>query len=417
MKLVTKISLLATVILAITDLSYASEVDIDYELKQVVMVSRHGLRAPLTEGADGLINATPYKWQQWDTTGGFLTAKGAALEVYMGHYFNDWFVQHKLIEKNTCPTQQEYYIYTNVVPRTIATGQFFTTGAFPGCDNIKYNHLDNLQDNDPIFFQEIKNNSKEYVENATTEIQSYINSLNLAPSYNKLEQVINYKNSKDCQVDKQCNFRLAPNVVKLDLGKEIEIDGPLHNAFYMVDAFMLQNYEGFAHNQVAWGNIKSEQDWISLAKLRNAYIDAAYLQPLIVNNTIKPMLSHLNKLLPEKQSDQQSKITVLVGHDTTVGPIIRAMGFNDYTLPNQYEKTPIGGKIVFQRWHDNKNNRDLLKVEYVYQSNMQLRNLEPLTIENPPQRVTLSLKGCPIDKNGFCPWTDFKKIMSNLVKE
>lgn len=415
MKLVTKISVLATVILALTDISYAATPADNYELKQVVIVSRHGLRAPLTEGADALINATPYQWQKWDTNGGFLTAKGGALEVYMGHYFNDWFVQNKLVKENTCPTPEDYYIYSNIVPRTIATGQFFTTGAFPGCDNIKYNHLADLQGKDTLFFQEIKDNSEEYVTNATNEIQSYIKSQDLTAAYAKLEEVINFKDSKDCKVDQHCDFSAAPNVVKLELGKEAEIDGPLHNAFFMVDAFMLQNYEGFPENQVAWGNIKSEADWRSLAKLRNAYIDAAYLQPMVVNNTIKPMLAHLNTLLPEQQSTQQAKITVLVGHDTTVGPIIRALGFNDYTLPNQYEKTPIGGKIVFQRWHDNSTNQDLLKVEYVYQSNEQLRNLEKLTLDNPPQRVTLSLKDCKVDQNGFCSWSDFKKLMANLV--
>ncbi|WP_392563801.1 bifunctional glucose-1-phosphatase/inositol phosphatase [Orbus wheelerorum] len=416
MKLVKKISLLATTILAITDLSYAAVPETQYELKQVVIVSRHGLRAPLTEGADLLINATPYKWPKWDTTGGFLTAKGGALETYMGHYFNDWFAQHNLVQKNTCPTNEQYYIYTNIVPRTIATGQFFTVGAFPGCDKIKYHHLADLAGQDPIFFQKINDNSKEYVTKAVAEIESFINDQNLASSYAKLEEVIDYKNSHDCKVDKQCSLAKLPNKVNLIYGEESSIDGPIHTAFWMVDAFMLQDYEGFPTSQVAWGRIKSDKDWITLAKIRNAYIDAAYLQPMVVNQTIKPMLSHLNTLMPLQQSSDQAKITVLVGHDTTVGPIIRAMGFEDYNLPGQYEKTPIGGKIVFQRWNDKTTGKDLLKVEYVYQSTKQLRNLEKLTLDNPPQRVTLSLNGCQIDANGFCPWVDFKKVLNNLVK-
>ncbi|WP_392561999.1 bifunctional glucose-1-phosphatase/inositol phosphatase [Orbus sturtevantii] len=415
MKLVKKISLLATAMLAISDLSYAAEPNTDYELKQVVIVSRHGLRAPLTEGADSLINATPYKWQKWDSTGGFLTAKGGALEVYMGHYFNDWLVQNGMLQKNTCPTDEQYYAYSNIVPRTIATGQFFTTGAFPGCDKIKYHHLADLDGKDPIFFQSINDTSKEYVTKVVAEIEDFIDQQNLASSYAKLQEVIDYKNSYDCKVDKKCELAKQPNTVVLEHGKESSIDGPLHLAFWMVDAFMLQDYEGFPAGQVAWGRIKSDQDWVTLAKLRNAYIDAAYLQPTLVNRTIKPMLAHLNQIMPDQQSTEQAKITLLVGHDTTVGPIIRAMGFNDYTLPEQYEKTPIGGKIVFQRWHNKKSDQDLLKVEYVYQSTKQLRNLEKLTLASPPQRVTLSLKDCQIDANGFCAWSDFKKVMNNLV--
>lgn len=50
------------------------------------------------------------------------------------------------------------------------------------------------------------------------------------------------------------------------------------------------------------------------------------------------------------------------------------------------ERTPIGGKLLFQRWHDSAGNRDLMKIEYVYQSTEQLRNADALTLQAPPQR-------------------------------
>ena len=53
----------------------------------------------------------------------------------------------------------------------------------------------------------------------------------------------------------------------------------------------------------------------------------------------------------------------------------------------------------------------MLKIEYVYQSTEQLRKATPLTLQTPPQRVTLALKGCPIDKDGFCARSDFEKTM------
>ena len=71
---------------------------------------------------------------------------------------------------------------------------------------------------------------------------------------------------------------------------------------------------------------------------------------------------------------------------------------------------------MFQRWHDGKGDRDLLKIEYVYQSTEQLRNAEPLTLSTPPQRVTLALEGCPVDKDGFCAWSDFEKTMKDVLQ-
>ena len=110
------------------------------------------------------------------------------------------------------------------------------------------------------------------------------------------------------------------------------------------------------------------------------------------------------------------KITVLVGHDSNIASLLTALNFDTYTLPGQYERTPIGGKIVFQRWHDTKDNRELMKIEYVYQSADQLRNTEKLTLKTPPQRVTLALKGCPVDANGFCPMDTFSKVMNDAAK-
>ena len=110
------------------------------------------------------------------------------------------------------------------------------------------------------------------------------------------------------------------------------------------------------------------------------------------------------------------KITVLVGHDSNIASMLKALDFDTYTLPGQYERTPIGGKIVFQRWHDTKANRELMKIEYVYQSTEQLRNADKLTLETPPQRVTLALKGCPVDADGFCPMDTFAKVMNTAAK-
>lgn len=106
----------------------------DYQLEQVLVMSRHNLRAPLANNGSVLANSTPQAWPQWDTPGGELTTKGGVLEVYMGHYFNAWLKQAGLLPQQGCPTADSVYVYANSLQRTVATAQFFTNGAFPGCD-------------------------------------------------------------------------------------------------------------------------------------------------------------------------------------------------------------------------------------------------------------------------------------------
>lgn len=386
----------------------------NYQLQQIVIVSRHGLRSPLTDGANDIKQAVSLQWPKWNTKPGLLTTKGGAIEVYMGGYFIDWLNQEGLLKKDVCPTENDLYVYTNVMPRTIATAQNFLSGAFSGCQ-ITVNHLANVKDKDPLFFQSVKDNSDQFKNKATAEINKFIAEQKLAPSYKKLQDVINYSQSNDCLDKKVCDLSTISNSVNLDYGQEPSLKGPLKTSFAIIDAFILQNYEGFPANDVAWGKIKTDADWKALAKLRNSYIEAAYNQPIVVKNIIRPMLSYLDTKLPKEMTDKDSKVTLIVGHDTTVGPIINAIGFNDYTLPGQYEKTPISGKLVFERWVDKKTNAPFLKVEYIYQTTQQMRELSALTLDNPPGRTTLTLKNCKTNKQGLCPWGDFKKILNKAI--
>lgn len=48
-----------------------------YQLQQVLMMSRHNLRAPLANNGSVLEQSTPNKWPEWDVPGGQLTTKVA----------------------------------------------------------------------------------------------------------------------------------------------------------------------------------------------------------------------------------------------------------------------------------------------------------------------------------------------------
>ena len=54
-----------------------------YQLQQVLMMSRHNLRAPLANNGSVLEQSTPNQWPEWDVPGGQLTTKGGVLEIYM----------------------------------------------------------------------------------------------------------------------------------------------------------------------------------------------------------------------------------------------------------------------------------------------------------------------------------------------
>ncbi|WON78410.1 bifunctional glucose-1-phosphatase/inositol phosphatase [Serratia sp. UGAL515B_01] len=385
-----------------------------YQLEQVLVMSRHNLRAPLANNGSVLAQSTPKVWPQWDAQGGLLTTKGGVLEVYMGHYFADWLKQTGLLPQEGCPANDSVYVYANSLQRTVATAQFFTSGAFPGCD-IRVHHQDKMGEMDPTFNPIITDSSEVFGQQALSAMNAKLASLKLDNAYKQLAQIIDYEESAACKTDNHCDLTTEPSKMSAVPGKEPGVTGPLKVGNSLVDAFMLQYYQGFPMKDVAWGKVVTPEQWQQLALLKDGYQDSLFTSPVVAQNVAKPLLTYINSALVSERKTDKPKLTVLVGHDSNIASLLSAMKFKPYHLPNQYEKTPIGGKLVFQRWHDSKGERDLLKIEYIYQSAEQLRNAEPLTLKAPPQRVTLALEGCPVDKEGFCAWRDFEKTMKEIL--
>ncbi|MDX7608512.1 bifunctional glucose-1-phosphatase/inositol phosphatase [Klebsiella quasipneumoniae] len=385
-----------------------------YQLQQVLIMSRHNLRAPLANNGSVLEQSTAKAWPQWDVPGGQLTTKGGVLEVYMGHYMREWLAQQKLVTSGECPPENAVYAYANSLQRTVATAQFFITGAFPGC-GIAVHHQPQMGTMDPTFNPVITDDSPAFREKALQAMEKERQGLQLTESYKLLETMIDYRNSPSCKEKQVCSLSEGKDTFSAGYQQEPGGSGPLKVGNSLVDAFTLQYYEGFPKDQVAWGEITSDKQWQVLSKLKNGYQDSLFTSVAVAQNVAKPLVNYIdNALVGEGAS--KAKVTLLVGHDSNIASLLTALDFKPYQLPGQYERTPIGGKLLFQRWHDSGSNRDLMKIEYVYQSTEQLRNADPLTLQTPPQRVTLALNGCPVDDQGFCPLETFKKVINEAAK-
>lgn len=391
----------------------------NYTLEQVVVFSRHGLRAPLASPTSTLGKITPNQWPQWDTPASYLTTRGGVLESYFGHYFNEWLVDNKLLTENTCPSENEVYIYTNSLQRTIATGQYFTVGAFPGCI-VPIIHKEKLGTMDPVFFPVISDDNPEFKQAAITSINQTahakgIEGLNqkLNNTYQDLSNIINYTQSTNCLADKQCDFTDLPTKIIIEKGKEPGITGPLRTGTSIADAFILQYYEGAPLQDIAWGKIKNNKQFEQLVAIKEYYNTILFGSPVIAKQVAANLINYINQTFSEKN---HTKFTFLVGHDSNVASLFSALKIKSYTLPDQFETTPIGGKVVFQKWRDNHSGEALMKIEYFYQSTDQIRNLTQLNRNNPPHKVTLAMENCPTNTMGFCSFSTFKQIIGNINK-
>lgn len=182
----------------------------------------------------------------------------------------------------------------------------------------------------------------------------------------------------------------------------------------IADAFILQYYEGSPLQDVAWGHIKTPQQFEQLVAIKEHYNTVLFGSPVVAKHVAANLVSYIDHSFAD--GDDNIKFTFLTGHDSNVASLFSALQIKPYQLPNQFETTPIGGKVVFEKWRDNRSGEALMKIEYFYQSTDQIRHLTELNRDNPPQKVVLEMQNCPTNAMGFCSFTTFKHVMGDISK-
>lgn len=376
-----------------------------FKLEQVLILSRHNVRTPLSKN---LFEFTPKEWPKWKEKSGYLTAKGVLLEGYMGEYFTSWLRKEELLLNKDCPSEQSFFVYANTAQRTLASAEAFISKGFPDC-NITIHHTS--ESKDPIFNPVIHNNSAIFKLEASEQMKTLLKSLNLNTSYEDLEAILDYKQSNYCMNEKKCDFTKDMNKIFVNVGFKPNLEGPLKISKSVIDSFIMENYEGFPTKEVAWGLLTNEQQWDLVLDLSKGYHSVIFNTSLVARDVARPLLKYISHIMFEKQY----KVALLMGHDANIYTVLKSLDVKPFSLRNQYEMTPAGGKIVFQKLLDVSSGTFYVKIDYVYQFTDQMREGRRLSLVNPPEFTLLQLEGCKLEGNGFCLWDDFVKLLYGLV--
>lgn len=373
------------------------------QLEQVALLSRHNLRAPVV-ASGALAKATPERWPGWDVASGELTTKGGVLEVYMGRYIGQWLRQAQLLPPSDCPQPGDFHAHANSLQRTQATAQFFVAGAFPGC-HVAVEQRMPLGTMDPLFNPVIHRDDAAFRTRAVSAMQQALAASDLAPALSVVEAITRYPQSAACKGHSGCHLMLADTTFNAEPGKEPRASGSLALASGLVDALLMEHYQGSSTSREGWGRLNTEGQWQALAQIRNRYQDILFGTPEVARDVAGPLLARVDALLEDPASP---KVSLLVGHDSNIGSVLAALGISDYSLPGQYEKTPIGGLLQFERWRDRHSGEERIRLAYVYPTTAQLRDALPLTNAQPPGRVALRVPGCAAQG---CTVAEFQRLL------
>lgn len=379
-----------------------------YKLKEVVILSRHNIRSPLSTNGSALSKMTPHEWTNWSSAASELTLRGGVLETEMGQFFRKWTIETGLFKDNYVPSIDEVNVYANSMQRCIATAQYFSGGFMPVA-NLRVNHRYVPSKMDPIFFPRLTKSTEAF----RTEAMKQINAMggkeglvginkSLKESYDLIAKVLDMKQSEYYKKGEIKDFVNNDTQITLELNQEPGMKGSLKNANSASDAFILQYYEEPDGMKAAFGHKLTTEDWTKIAKVKDVYGDVLFTAPIVAVNVAHPLLQYMY----DELNDKDRKFTFLCGHDSNIASVDAALGVEEYSLPNSIEKkTPIGSKLVLEKWVDAAG-KAYIAVNLVYQSTDQLKQMSLLDLQHAPQVFSLKLKGLNQNTDGLYTFED-----------
>lgn len=388
-----------------------------YQLKEMVILSRHNIRSPLSGNGSALAEITPHKWFKWTSAPSELSLRGGELETMMGQYFRQWLVKEELIPENYIPAEGEVRFYANSMQRTIATAQYFSSGMLPVA-NVRIEHKFAPSKMDPVFNPQLTFVSEAFRAKALEQISEMggANGLqgigeDLKSEYNLLEKVLDMKKSDHAKKNGVSSFKTDDLEIVLELNKEPAMRGSLKLANQASDAFILQYYEESSSTKAAFGHSLNSKQWEQIASVKDVYGDVLFTAPVVAVNVAHPLLQLMN----EELSFNDRKFTFLCGHDSNIASVLAALDVEEYSLPNSIEKkTPIGSKLVITKWAG-ADGIDYASLYLVYQTTEQLRERSMLTLETPPMVYPIKLKGLAENSVGLYTLSDLQKRFEEAI--
>ena len=376
-------------------------------------MSRHNIRSPLSSGGAAYKRVTPHTWFEWTSPSSQLSLRGGVLETEMGQFFRKWVVSEGLLPENYRPEGDEVLFYANSRQRTFATAKYFSAGFLPFA-NVEITHKFEEDKMDPVFTPQFTKMNDTYRQQVLNEIKV----MNGGPqvwmeaqqaTLNLMEELLDMAHSPAAKND-SAHFWFNDTQFVLEKGNEPKMTGGYTLANSVADALVLQCYE--TENFAAFGRELTAEQWRAICAVKEVYDGLLFTTHAAAVNLSYPLVSRIREEL--KRSDR--KFMFLCGHDSNLASIGAALGFQFPKTELALElHTPIGSKLVFEKWSDGT--EDYVAINLVYQSVYQLQGRMLLSLDMPPMVMPIIVEGLTANSDGLYRLADLDTRMANAMAE
>ena len=373
-----------------------------YELKEVVVMSRHNIRSPLSSGGAAYQRVTPHTWFQWSSPGSQLSLRGGVLETEMGQFFRKWVVSEGLLPDNYRPEGDEVLFYANSRQRTFATAKYFSAGFLPFA-NVEITHKFEEDKMDPVFTPQFTKMNDTYRQQVFSEMQAMHGGPQAwmkaqQQTLTLMEQVLDMANAPAAKND-TTHFWYDDVQFKIEKGDEPKMTGGYTLANSVADALVLQCYE--SESMTAFGHALTTDQWRAICEVKAVYDGLLFTTHAAAVNLAYPLVSRIR----EELNNGNRKFMFLCGHDSNLASIGAALRFIYPETQQALElHTPIGSKLVFEKWNDGT--EDYVAVNLVYQAVGQLQGRTLLSLDVPPMVLPVTVTGLTANSDGLYRLSD-----------
>ncbi len=355
------------------------------KVERVVMVMRHGVRAPI-DGEVPVGTRTAAPWPTWPVAAEQMTPHGMRAMAIRGAADRAWLAARGVVPAAGCPARGTVGVWTNVSRRTIDSGTGFVAGFAPGCDIAVGHRAAGAVD--PLF-EALRAGTTDFVpQTAIAAIERFTGGVDRLVAKHRAELRL-LDRVLGC-AQPTCSPGAPPALRASADGHGIELDGPIRRSSGIAQVLLLETAEGTP--VVGWGRV-TPATLERLGRLHAALFDVFTRSPYMAAHQAGPLG---RRVIASLTAPNGPALDLLVGHDTNVTALAAALRVDLVSPGYARGDTAPAGTLVLERLRDDRG-AAMVRLSYRTQTPAELGRLgsrvttTPMTIPGCAQR-------CPLDR-------------------
>jgi 4-phytase/acid phosphatase len=409
------------------------------DLLKVIVISRHGIRAPLQTQAE-LARYSSDAWPAWSVPPGDLTLHGSQTMKALGGFYSDYYEQDGLFAGSGCGRIRYSFIWSDVDERDIATARSFFEGLAPNCaipiHTVPRAEVDPYQH--PLkahLGHPDRALALAAVQGRIGGDAAFVVQANL-PAFLTLDRVLGGCVAAHCPAGKGTRVPLYAMPASIQNAEDddhliAEATGPLGLASTLSEILQLEYADGKPMNQVGFGRL-SREDLTQILSLHSVFFDLANETPYMAQVQASNMMSYIRGTLeratassgpspssPLASGSDAARFVFIAAHDTNIASIAGFLRAEWYVPGAQKNPMLPGGALVFELRRRRADGSLWVRTKYISETLDQLRMNATLSPRTPPAIVPVFIPACSVAAAGYdCPWAAFRDAVSaNLLPE